>query len=97
MHVVPLEESKFETHSAAIKRRAAWLGAIGRVHPTVPVQNRRDALEIVEPDGHVKVAVLPCDGAGMEVHRPAAEQPVLDRFGLEALMEPVEGVELVCG
>jgi hypothetical protein len=65
------------------------------VHPTVPVQQHRDALEIVEPDRQVEVAVLPCDRAGMEVHRPAAEQPVLESFGLEVLMQPVEGAELV--
>jgi hypothetical protein len=48
------------------------------VSPSVSGEERRDPLVIPEPDRDVDVVMRSCDRPGVEVDRPAAEQPVIE-------------------
>ena len=59
-------------------RAGAVLPRLGRVLPTFRLQQRRDPRVVVQPHSEIEVMVCSGDRSGVEIDRPATEQPVLD-------------------
>ena len=55
----------------------------GRVRPTARCEQSRNPVAILDPDGQVQVVVGTTHSTGVEVNRPASEQPVFDSVPIE--------------
>jgi hypothetical protein len=64
------------------------------MHPALSAKQCSDAVVICDRHRDVDIVVRPCHGAGVEIHRPAAEEPVVDALLREQLVDARERSEL---
>ena len=62
--------------------------------PAVRLEKAGDPWKVLKPDRYVDVVVGPSDRAGVEIDRPATEQPVVDTRLLEQFIDPSKRLEL---
>jgi hypothetical protein len=89
------QERQLQPERAAPIAPVAVLVALGRVAPPLCRQQRRNPVVVLQPHGEVEVVVGSRHQAGVEVDRPAAEQPVLDALAVEQLMNPSQRGQLL--
>ena len=94
--LAPGDERKLQPQPAAFVHGVAVLLRVGRMHPVVRTQQRGYPVGVLHPRCEVEIIVLARDRAGVKIHGPAAEQPVVDPILLEQLVDPAQGCELLC-
>ena len=81
------EERELQSDTGAPVPRPAVLVGLRSVMPAVLLEQGRDPRTVDEPDRDVDVRMWSRDRPGVEVDRPAAEQPVRDALPLEECVD----------
>ena len=84
------EKRELESHAPALVTRVAVLSVLGDVRPAVRCKQASNPVVICGPDGQIEVVVRPAHPAGVEVDRPAPEQPGVDPV---CGQKPLDGVK----
>ena len=91
------EEGELHPYFSPLVAGVAILTRLEDAGPSVRLEQSIDDIEVRLPDGKIDVLVVPRHSPGVEVDRPAAEQPVVDPLPAEKRMQPADRLQLCAG
>jgi hypothetical protein len=96
-NVIAHEEGELESDTLAFVAGVAVFSQVGGMDPPLHLEQHPYAIQVSMPNGDIDVRVIPCHTAGVEVHRPTPEKPVVDVLVREEPVQPGNRLQLPGG